>query len=97
MIRNPHPDGSPFLWEAGTIGVLLAHGFTATAAEVRPLATRLHAQDYSVAAPLLPGHYTHPDDLNRVKRQDWTRSVENAYSELKSLCKKVIVGGESAD
>jgi carboxylesterase len=96
MIRNPHLDGSPFLREAGTIGVLLVHGLTATAAEVRPLAVSLHAQGYSVAAPLLPGHYTHPDDQNRVKWQDWTRSVEHAYSELKSLCKKVVVGGESA-
>ena len=97
MIRNPHLDGSPVLWEAGPNGILLVHGLTATVALVRPLTTRLHAQGYSVAPPLLSGHYTHPDDLNRIKWQDWTRSVENTYSELKSFCKKVVVGEESAE
>jgi len=39
VIKNPHLEGSPFFWEAGPIGILLAHGFSAITAEVRPLAT----------------------------------------------------------
>lgn len=95
MIYNPHLDGSPFFWKAGPIGILLIHGFTATVAEVRPLAERLHAQGYSISAPLLPGHYTHPEELNRVKWQDWVASVEQAHVDLRSECDRVIVGGES--
>ncbi len=32
--------GESFLWEGGPVGVLLAHGFTATHAEVRPTSSR---------------------------------------------------------
>ena len=95
MIYNSHLDGNPFYWEAGPIGVLLIHGFTATVAEVRPLAEKLHATGYTVSAPLLPGHYTHPDDLNKVHWQDWVQTVEEGLLLLTSKCDRVIVGGES--
>ena len=41
-LHNPHLEGGPFFWEAGPVGVLLLHGYTATTAEMRPLAKRLH-------------------------------------------------------
>ena len=63
MILNPHLEGDSFFWEGGEVGILLIHGFTATTAEVRPLAEFLHKNGYTVAGPLLPGHYTKPDDL----------------------------------
>ncbi len=43
-LRNPHLEGEPFFWEgpgSGPAGVLLVHGYTATPAEVRPLAQAL--------------------------------------------------------
>jgi len=95
MIYNPHLEGDPFLWEGGTVGVLLIHGFTATTAEVRPMGNILHEHGYTVAGPLLPGHYTKPADLNRVHWQDWVRTAESAYHELKRHCTQIIVGGES--
>ncbi len=75
--------------------MLLVHGLTATTAEVRPLAENLHAAGYTVAGPLLPGHGTQPEDLNRVSWRDWVRTVEAAYAELKARCSRVAVGGES--
>ncbi len=95
MIYNPHLDGNPFYWQAGPIGVLLIHGFTATVAEVRPLAKSLHTAGYTISAPLLPGHYTDPGDLNKVRWQDWVQAVEDALLQLSSKCDRVIVGGES--
>lgn len=95
MIHNPHLEGDPFYWQAGPIGVLLIHGFTATAAEVRPLAEVLHCNGYTISAPLLPGHYTQPKDLNRVSWQDWVDEVEHAYQQLQQKCSPVLVGGES--
>lgn len=93
--KNPDLEGKPFFWEAGPIGVLLCHGFTATTAEVRPLATRLQEEGYTVAAPLLPGHFSHPEDLNAVRWQDWVSAVEYTYSRLREACTQVFVGGES--
>lgn len=95
QLVNPHLQGAPFFWEGGPVGVLLCHGYTATSAEVRPLATALHQQGYTVAGPLLPGHGTKPQDANQYTWQDWTAAVEHVYEELSKKCEKVVIGGES--
>jgi carboxylesterase len=84
-----------FLLPGGEDGVVLLHGFTASPVEVRQLGNFLHAQGYTVSAPLLPGHGTHPDDLNRVQYADWVQTTENAVEALKTRCKRVFIGGES--
>ena len=94
-MKNPHLQGGPFLWSGGPDGVLLIHGYTATTAEVRPLAGYLQARGYSVAGPLLPGHGTEPADANRYRWLDWVHLIEEAYRDLASRCARVIVGGES--
>jgi carboxylesterase len=95
LIKNPHLDGDPFILEGGRVGVMLIHGFTATTAEVRPLAERVHTKGYTVCAPLLPGHNTHPEDANKFTWKDWVASVEAAYTELAKKCDQVFIGGES--
>src|SRR4030042_5527146 len=95
LLRNPHLEGTPFYWEAGSTGVLLCHGFTATTAEVRLLARTLHVHGYSVAAPLLPGHGTTPQDCNRFTWQDWYDSAEQTFQQLAAGCQRVVIGGES--
>ena len=77
------------------IGVLLFRVFTATTAEVRLLAQSLHDLRLTVSTPLLPGHGTIPQDLNRVNYQDWISHLEKSFQNLKKQCNKVIVGGES--
>ncbi len=94
-LYNPHLDGSPFLWEAGPVGVLLSHGFTATPVEVKKLARRLHAEGYTVSGPRLPGHGSTPDEMNRCRWQDWAAAIETAYQALAARCERVFVGGES--
>lgn len=84
-----------FLLPGGEDGIVLLHGFTASPVEVRQLADFLNAQGYTVSGPLLPGHGTHPDDLNRVKFEDWVRFSEAAVEALKTNCKRVFIGGES--
>jgi len=95
VLYNPHFEGDAFLWEAGSVGVFLSHGFTATTAEVRLFAKRLHEKGFSVGGPLLAGHGTRPEDLNRVKWQDWVESGEKVYEQLTSRCEKVFLAGES--
>ncbi|MBI5034919.1 MAG: alpha/beta fold hydrolase [Chloroflexi bacterium] len=94
-IRNTHLEGDSFFWQSGKTGALLIHGYTASTAEVRPLGQYLHERGYTVSGPLLPGHNTSPQDLNRKKWRDWTNAVEQAYAELKAKCERVFVCGES--
>ncbi len=94
-IHNSHLDGAPFYLDGGKVGILLAHGLTATTAEVRLLAERLHQQGYTVSGPLLPGHGSEPDDLNQITWHDWVWEVEKSYQYLATVCDQVFVGGES--
>lgn len=94
-IKNPQLDGDSFYWKGNSIGIALSHGFTATTAEVRLLASHLHADGFTVAAPLLPGHGTHPDELNQTRWMAWFEAFEQTYLELRQSCERVFVGGES--
>ncbi|MBN1993835.1 MAG: alpha/beta fold hydrolase [Anaerolineae bacterium] len=95
FIHNPHLEGDTFFWEAGPVGVLLAHGYTASTAEVRLLGRFLHRQGYTVAGPLLPGHMTTPQQMNHYRWQDWAGALEAAYQQIAARCEQVFVGGES--
>ncbi len=48
-----------------------------------------------VEGPLLPGHGTVADDLNRVRWQDWVAAAEEALGRLRQQCRIVFVGGLS--
>jgi carboxylesterase len=95
IFEHPELDGKTFFLNGNHIGVLLIHGFTATTVEVRWLADFLYKKGFTVSAPLLPGHGTTPEDLNKRKYGEWIKCVEDAYSALKKTCTSVIVGGES--
>ncbi len=94
-LHNPHLEGESFLWEGGPTGVLLLHGLTATTAEVRLLARCLHDRGYTVAGPLLPGHGTTPENLNRTRWQEWVQTAEQSYRQLAARSTYVFIGGES--
>lgn len=95
ILQHPELEGGPFYLEAGKTGVLLLHGLTATTAEVRPFAQYLYERGITVAGPLLPGHGTTPQELNRAKWKDWVESAEDAYQGLCLHCDKIMVAGES--
>ena len=96
IIQNPELDGSSFLLE-GTNGicVILIHGFTATTVEVRPIAEFLHSEGYTVAAPLLPGHGTTPEDLNKQSWENWIDSVSETVRKCRTKHETIFIGGES--
>jgi carboxylesterase len=95
LIKNPHLDGDLFYLQGNRVGVLLVHGFTASTAEMRPLAEYLHNKGYTVSGPLLPGHNTYPEDINNYTWKDWVATVESAYQELAKDCEQIFIGGES--
>lgn len=96
LIKNPDLDGSTFSLK-GTNGicVILVHGFTATTVEVRPIAEYLNHEGYYVKAPLLPGHGTSPEDLNRQTWENWVDTVVDLYRQCKIEHEKIFIGGES--
>jgi carboxylesterase len=95
VIYNQHLPGTSFFWEGGATGILLSHGYTATTAEVRPIARLLHTRGFTVTGPLLPGHGTDPLEMTRYRWQDWVASLEQSYLQLAQQCDTVFVGGES--
>lgn len=95
MARNPSLDPNAFFLQGGPVGVLLIHGFTGAPTEMRMVGDYLNQNGLTVSAPLLPGHGTTIEDLNRCKWTDWTGYVESALSDLRSRCGTVWVGGLS--
>ena len=55
----------------------------------------LHARGLTVSGPLLPGHGTTPEAMNRCRWTDWTGHVEAALADLRARCTRVFVGGLS--
>ncbi len=89
------PGAEPFRHQGGPIGVLLCHGFTGSPQSLRPWADHLVAAGYSVNLPLLPGHGTTWQDMNRTQWADWYDCLEVALGQLRSSCERVFVMGLS--
>ncbi len=95
MTRHSHLDTSPFFLEGGPVGVLLIHGFTGSPPEMRLIGDYLHQRGLTVSGPLLPGHGTTVEDMNRRKWTEWTEHVEQALTDLQTHCETVFVAGLS--
>jgi len=85
----------PFYFAGGKTGCLLVHGFTGSPPEMLLLGEYLAQQGFTVSAPLLAGHGTQPEDLNRVRWQDWVASAQDALLALMQSCERVVVAGLS--
>ena len=72
----------PELTDGRRVGVLVQHGFTGNPASMRPWAEDLAARGYAVEMPLLPGHGTRWQDLNKVTWADWVATAEGALDKL---------------
>ena len=85
----------PFTHDGGRVGVLLCHGFTGCPQSLRPWAEALADQGYTVELPLLPGHGTTWQHMNRTSWPQWYREVEQALARLTATCDRVVVAGLS--
>jgi carboxylesterase len=85
----------PFSHDGSEVGVLLCHGFTGTPQSLRPWGQHLADRGYTVRLPLLPGHGTSWQEMNRTRWQDWYSCVDSAFRELHETCDRVVVGGLS--
>jgi carboxylesterase len=91
--------GNPAPFDMGSnnsdVGILLIHGFTASPAEMRPMAEYLAGQGFRSKGIVLPGHGTRVEDMWKVKGEDWITAVEKAYEELAKECRHVFLAGVS--
>lgn len=85
----------PELTGGRRVGVLVQHGFTGNPASMRPWAEDLAARGYAVEMPLLPGHGTRWQDMNKVTWADWVATVEGALDKLTAENDAVVAVGLS--
>jgi len=76
-------------------GFLLCHGFTGTPASMRAWGDHLAGAGFTVRCPLLPGHGTRWQDMNRTTWQDWYGAVREELLALLATDKRIFVGGLS--
>lgn len=86
----------PIFKKKGKVGALFIHGFTSSPQEFKETADYLARRNITVSVPLLKGHGTCPEDLNRTDWKDWQESAARAYFNLKKECDKVYLIGDSA-
>jgi carboxylesterase len=77
------------------IGVLVIHGFTGNPTSLAYYSEKLSKAGFNVETPLLPGHGTKWQDLNKVKNSDWITEVENCLKILKKRADKIFAVGLS--
>lgn len=85
----------PELTDGRKIGVLVSHGFTGSPASMRPWAEHLAEQGYAVELPLLPGHGTRWQDLNKLGWSDWYAALTASFDKLRAENDTVAVCGLS--
>lgn len=85
----------PWTLGDGPRGALLIHGFAGTPPELRRLGEMLAGHGFRCHAPVLPGHGTHPRDLELTRWQDWADCVAGAFDDLSAECSDVVVAGQS--
>jgi carboxylesterase len=85
----------PDLTDGRKVGVLVSHGFTGSPASMRPWAESLAEQGYAVELPLLPGHGTRWQELNKVGWRDWCATLTASFDKLRAENDAVVVCGLS--
>ncbi|WP_131923707.1 alpha/beta hydrolase [Hazenella coriacea] len=85
----------PFFYKGGKTGILLIHGFSGSPSEMRPMGEYFKEQGYTVCAPLLAGHGTTPEDMEKTYWPDWWQSVLDAYERTLPEVEELFVAGLS--
>lgn len=85
----------PELTGGRRVGVLLSHGFTSTPASMTPWGRSLAERGYAVEVPLLPGHGTTWQEMNRTTFADWYAAIVTTFEKLCAENDAVVVGGLS--
>lgn len=77
------------------LGLALVHGFTGNPVSMRPLAELLAGRGFRVDVPRLPGHGTHPRDMQGTRYPDWRAEVVRTVDRLANAAERVVLVGLS--
>lgn len=91
------PTAEPFFFpgDRSMPACLLIHGFTGTPKEMRWMGEFLNEKGFTCLGIRLTGHATLPEDMIRSNWTDWTASVEDGYSLLRSFTDTIYFVGLS--
>ncbi|MFZ5890616.1 MAG: alpha/beta hydrolase [Myxococcota bacterium] len=81
--------------ERQSTGVALIHGFSGSPVSMRPLAELLVLQGFRVDVPRLPGHGTHPKDMQHTRYADWRAEVIASIDRLSPHVARIVLVGLS--
>lgn len=79
----------------GRTGILLLHGFTGSPVSMLPWAKHLAERGYAVSVPLLAGHGTTWQEMNKTTWAHWYDDAQQAFDKLRTEHDRVFVGGLS--
>lgn len=85
-------NGNSFFIKKGKKACLLIHGLTSSTQEVEEIARFLSKKNFTVIAPLLKGHNTKVQELNKTNWHDWFNSVLESYNKIKNNEKIFVIG-----
>lgn len=81
--------------ESPRVGVLVLHGFGGSPYSMQEYALRFVDAGHSVALPLLTGHGSTPQDMEKARWTDWTGDADSAYGWLEQRADRIFVTGLS--
>jgi len=81
--------------ERSATAIACVHGFTGSPVSMRPLAELLVSRGFRVEVPRLPGHGTHPKDMQRTRYADWRAEVLACFDRLRRDSERVVLVGLS--
>lgn len=90
-----HPNAREFRHAGGSEGVLITHGLSGSLYHYRTLASSVASAGYTVHGLRLPGHGTHPDNLQGVTIRNFREAVDAAVDRLLETCETIFLLGGS--
>ena len=81
--------------ERGRVGVLVCHGFGGSPRSIQEVGLRLAEAGYTVALPLLAGHGSTPEAMERSRWTEWAADVERAFGWLRERTDTIFLFGLS--
>ncbi len=76
-------------------GLLMLHGFTASPYEFYDFSKNFETDGFSLSIPLLRGHGKEVADLKNCNWYQWFEDAKKALFELRKICERVFVIGQS--
>ena len=82
---NKWKDYSRFYEGTNNTAIIFAHGWSTMPRRLLPMAKVFHKAGYWISLPLLKGHGSKPENLEKVKWEEWLKDIIEAIADLKKI------------